>query len=195
MSWLSRRLDHFGSASFGAFGGLGFSQAPAFTQAYLQRLGGHIDEARLTIERVADGRILPWLAEDAREQAIAELSLRLHELERLAQVLIEAPAMLRPVLLVRHADWSIARRAADSFTPTVPVDPASLAWIAIGILLSVLVYESCKLPFWASKRRRAAGPAAAPEPEAARKADKKHAGKKTAKKTAAKKQPDRLPGS
>lgn len=154
MSWLGRRLDHLGSASFGAGGGLGLSQAPAFTQAYLQRLGGHIDEARLTISRLAEAEILPWLAPAERERAIAELSIRLSELERLEQTLTESPAMLRPLTLVRHADWSIAQRAAESFTPAVPIDPASLVWTGVGIVAAVVAYETCKLPMWALRRKR-----------------------------------------
>ncbi|TAG29309.1 MAG: DUF2937 family protein, partial [Verrucomicrobia bacterium] len=32
-------------------GAVGFSQAPEFFQQYLQRLGGHLDEARLVLAR------------------------------------------------------------------------------------------------------------------------------------------------
>lgn len=159
MTWLTRRLDHLGSAAAGGVGGLGFSQAPAFTHAYLQRLGGHIDEARRTIEKLATGDILPWMREAGREQAVAELTLRLTELERLQQVLLDSPAVLRPFTLLRRADWSIARNAADAFTPAVPLDPASIVWTLIGVIVAALFWDTTKIPFWAAgklRERRAA---------------------------------------
>lgn len=154
MSWLTRRLDHLGSAAAGGVGGLGFSQAPAFTHAYLQRLGGHIDEARRTIDKVAGGEILPWLGEDGREQAVSELSLRLVELQQLQQSLLETPAMLRPVALMSHADWSIARGVAESFVPAVPIDPASIVWTLIGVVLAAVSWDAAKVPFWAAGKAR-----------------------------------------
>lgn len=168
MSWLTRRLDHLGSAAAGGVGGLGFSQAPAFTHAYLQRLGGHIDEAQRTIDKIAGGEILPWLGEDGREQAVTELSLRLLELRQLEQSLMETPAMLRPVALMRHADWSIARGVAESFVPAVPIDPASIVWTLIGVVLAALCWDAAKVPFWAAgkaRTRRASSQQSDPPPK------------------------------
>lgn len=166
MSWLTRRLDHLGSATAGGVGGIGFSQAPAFTHAYLQRLGGHIDEARRTIDMVRAGEALPWLGEDGRRQAATELSLRLDELVELRQVLLDTPAMLRPVALLRHADWSIARSAMEAFSPSIPIDPASIVWTAIGVVVAALAWDGAKIPFWAAGRvraRRAATQRSAPD--------------------------------
>ena len=155
MSWLTRRLDHLGSAAAGGVGGLGFSQAPAFTHAYLQRLGGHIDEAQRTIDKLAAGEILPWLGSEGREQAVAELTLRLTELERFQQVLLDSPAILRPFTLLRHADWSIARNAAEAFVPAVPIDPASIVWTLIGVVLAAVAWDTTKIPFWTARKVRA----------------------------------------
>ena len=162
MSWLSRRLDHLGSAAAGGVGGLGLSQAPAFTHAYLQRLGGHIDEARQTIDKLAAGDILPWLDGEDREQAVVELTLRLGELERLQQVLLDSPAMLRPFTLLQKADWSIARGAAEAFVPSVPIDPASIVWTLLGVILAALAWDATKIPFWAAGKARARRTASAP---------------------------------
>lgn len=164
MSWLTRRLDHIGSAAAGGTGGLTLSQAPAFTNAYLQRLGGHIDEARGTIERVASGEILPWLAENGRERALEELTVRLEQLQQLQSTLLEAPALLRPVRLLMEADWSIAKNTAEAFVPAVPLSPAALTWTLIGVLLAALAWDSLKIPFWARtkvRERRADGSAKA----------------------------------
>jgi len=165
MSWLTRRLDHIGSAAAGGAGGLTLSQAPAFTNAYLQRLGGHIDEARATVERVRSGEVLPWLAESGRERALDELSIRLEQLEALRSALLDAPALLRPLRLLTEADWSIARNTAEAFVPAVPLSPAALTWTLIGVVIAALAWDSLKVPFWANakiRERRAAATAAAP---------------------------------
>ncbi len=169
MSWLTRRLDHLGSAAAGGLGGLGFSQAPAFTHAYLQRLGGHIDEARRTIDKLAAGDILPWLGSEGRAQAVAELTRRLTELERFQQVLLDSPAMLRPFTLLRHAEWSIARRAAEAFVPAIPIDPASIVWTLVGVIVAALAWDATKIPFWAVGKARARRAATAPVPTTAAK--------------------------
>lgn len=155
MSWIGRRIDHLASAVFGGVGGLGFSQAPAFTQAYLQRLGGHVDEARLTLERVAAGDLLPWLAPEGRAAAVGELQVRLDELLDLQTKLQDTPALLRPLAMLRQGEWSIAERAAGDFVPAVPLDPASLTWTGIGIVLAVVLYELlCRAPIGVVRWRR-----------------------------------------
>lgn len=165
MSWLTRRLDHLGSATAGGAGGITLSQAPAFTHAYLQRLGGHIDEARRTIGRLAAGDVLPWLDGDARSRAVEELTQRLTELEQLRQAVLDTPAMLRPVTLLRQAEWSIARAAAGDFVPAIPIDPASIVWTLAGVVAAALCWDGARLPFWAAGRLRARRTAASASPE------------------------------
>ncbi|WP_318284977.1 DUF2937 family protein [Halomonas denitrificans] len=160
MGWVGRRMDHLGSAAFGGAGGLGFSQAPAFTQAYLQRLGGHVDEAQRTIEKIRQGELLPWLAPDGRATAIAELQVRLDQLLALQAQLRDTPPLLRPLTLLRRGEWSIAERAAGDFVPAIPLDPASLTWTGIGIVVAVIAYELlCRAPIggvrWYRNRRQA----------------------------------------
>lgn len=155
MSWLTRRLDHLGSAGFGAVGGLGLSQAPAFAEAYLQRLGEHVDEARRIVLAMEHGDLLPWLDDAARSIGATELKLRLHELETLRERLLEAPAWWRPARWLGEADWSIAGRTAEDFAPAVPLDPASLLWTAIGVIIAALAWETLKIPAWVAQRRGA----------------------------------------
>ncbi len=141
MGWITRKLDQFVSAIAGGAGGMGLSQAPAFTHAYLQRLGGHIDEARRTAQRADDGRLLPHLADPDRADLGAALAARVDELLGAEQAIREAPALLQPLALVRHADLDIARRTLETFQPALPLDLASLTWTGIGIVLALLIYE------------------------------------------------------
>ena len=153
MSWMTRKADNLGSAASGGVGGISLSQAPAFTQAYLQRLGGHIDEARLTVERIASGETLPWLADEDRSQAAIELSSRVTQLEQYQNQIEQAPAMLQPLMVLRHGEWSIAERAFENFTPAIPLDPASLVWTGVGVVLALVMYELVKAPAGLLSRR------------------------------------------
>lgn len=125
---------------------MGLSQAPAFTQAYLQRLGGHIDEARRTLGLIERGELLERLGPDDRADAVAQFSSRVAELEWAYRSIIDSPAMLQPMMMLRHAEADIASRAWESFTPAIPVDPPSLVYTGLGVVLALIIYELFKSP-------------------------------------------------
>lgn len=154
MGWVGRKFDNLGSAVAGAGGGMGLSQAPAFTQAYLQRLGGHLDEARRTLELVERGVLVPELTDAERKQAALGFADRVAELEATYSTIAEASPLMQPILMLRHADGEIAQRAWQAFTPAVPVDAPSLIWTGAGVLVALLVYELVKSPAALARRRR-----------------------------------------
>lgn len=158
MGWVTRKFDNLGSAVCGGAGGMGLSQGPAFTQAYLQRLGGHIDEARRTLALIERGEWLERLQPLDREQAITQFSARVAELESAYESIASAAPMLQPMVMMRHADGDIAQRAWENFTPAVPLDAASLVYTGIGVVVALLVYELTKSPALLFRRRRPAGP-------------------------------------
>lgn len=146
MGWMTRKFDNLGSACCGAGGGMGMSQAPAFTQAYLQRLGGHLDEARRTLSMVERGEWLQRLGVADREVAVAEFTRRVNELEQAFHAISQAPALLQPLVMMQHSESDIAQRAWEHFTPAIPVDGPSLVYTGVGIVLALLVYELVKAP-------------------------------------------------
>lgn len=146
MGWVARKADNLGSACCGAGGGMGLSQAPAFTQAYLQRLGGHLDEARRSLSMIERGQWLRDLTPAERLSAAADFRARVVELEQAFDAIAEAPPMLQPLRMLQHADGEIAARAWEYFTPAVPIDPPSLVYTGVGIVLALLVYELVKAP-------------------------------------------------
>ncbi len=146
MGWFARKFDNLGSACSGAVGGMGLSQAPAFTQAYLQRLGGHLDEARHTLAMVERGEWLQRLGVEDRGQAVEDFAARVAELEQAFYAITQSPPLLQPLVMLQHSDNDIARRAWEHFTPAVPVDAPSLVYTGIGIVLALLGYELIKSP-------------------------------------------------
>lgn len=154
MSWIGRKFDNLGSAVSGGAGGMGVSQAPAFTQAYLQRLGGHLDEARRTLSLVEQGEMLPHLDVANRQEALNEFGQRVDQLQQAYDAIAQAPALVQPLVMMRHSESDIAQRAWANFTPAIPVDTASLVYTGVGIVLALLVYELLKSPGLLFRRRR-----------------------------------------
>jgi hypothetical protein len=148
-----------------------FSQAPEFMQQYLQRLEGHLDEARLAVDRFRDaaaqsGMTLGQLEATAGQNpnpAIGRLGAVVHE--SLARVdtlaasdaaLRGASAVTRPFVFLAHADWGIARATLSIYRPAVPTTLEGAAYAAIGIVFMVGLYHlGVKRPIARHLRRRA----------------------------------------
>jgi hypothetical protein len=137
-------------------GAVGLSQAPEFFQQYLQRLGGHLDEARLALARYEavareSGISLTQLIETTRAQAaapvarlgdvIAEAQARVLELEAAETALRAATLWERPFVFLRHVDADIAARAWAVFKPAVPVTAEGLVYAGVGMVLALRSYQ------------------------------------------------------
>ena len=146
MSWLGRKFDSLAGAVVAACGSMALSQAQAFLHQYLQRLGGQFDEAaRQAAEIVADARYQALDA--ASRRALAEAAAaRVAEIRHAYDAIREADPLLQPLVLLRHIDWTVARRVLPDFQPALPLDAASLIWAGAGLLLGLLAWELVKLP-------------------------------------------------
>lgn len=139
-------------------GAAGLSQAPEFFQQYLQRLGGHLDEARLVLaryEQVAreSGITLQQLIDTTRAQAaepvaklggvIADSQARVAELAVAETALREANLWERPLVFLRHVDGDIAARTWEVFKPAIPVTMEGAVYAGAGMVLALLLYQGC----------------------------------------------------
>lgn len=137
-------------------GAVGLSQAPEFFQQYLQRLGGHLDEARrhlASYEAVAkqSGITLQQLIDTTKAQAaepvaklgtvIADSQARVDSLAAAEAALREASLWERPFVFLRHVDADIAARTWEVFKPAVPVTAEGFVYAAVGMLLALSVYQ------------------------------------------------------
>ncbi len=135
-----------------AFGGLLASQFPAFFDQYLQSLGGRLDQARVLAQRIAEAArdqglsleaYLRRFADNAdpvvRSQAevMASALADAARLETAYAVLSQAPAGLRPFVLLRHLDAHVAAATAERFVPAAPLGPEGLAYLGLGALLGL----------------------------------------------------------
>jgi hypothetical protein len=155
-----------------------FSQVPEFMQQYLQRLGGHLDEARRQLQQFHQtatqsgltlDRFIAQTAANA-DPAVARLGgvmteaiTRVDTLEAAQSAIQHASLWSRPFVFLRHLDPAIARATGEIFKPAVPTTLEGLVYSLIGMLVLLAVYHfGIKYPVTRIFSRRAAKRAAAP---------------------------------
>lgn len=133
-----------------------FSQGPEFMQQYLQRLGGHLDEARrhlTTFQQTADQAGLSldvFISQTAAntDPAVAKLGgvmtdavERVSSLQSAHDALLQAALWERPFVFLRHLDPGIARATAGIYQPAVPTTAEGLVYAFVGMLLILALYH------------------------------------------------------
>lgn len=153
------------------------SQLPEFIQQYLQRLGGHLDEARRQLDQFREvaaksGLTLDQLAAKSQENAdttVARLGQLMHGTVDRVDALAAADAAIRnasifarPFVFLRHADLSIARSTWTIFKPAVPTTVEGMLYAAFGVLFILALYHGAvRYPIRRAWRLRAERRAAA----------------------------------
>ena len=133
-----------------------FSQFPEFMQQYLQRLGGHLDEARRQLQQFQDtaaqsgltlDRFIAQTAANA-EPAVAKLSGvmtgtvdRVADLAAAQAALQNATIWSRPFVFVARLDLPIARATWGIFRPAVPTTIEGLVYALAGMLVLLALYH------------------------------------------------------
>lgn len=148
--------------------GIVASQLPEFAQQYRQRLGGAVDElnrmigefdadaARMQMDRdTGIGRLVanPDMFVRQRGEQIREAVARAARLERQLQSYQDAGPFWRLAAFARTYDPDIARRAAQSFEPAIPVTREGLATTFIGFLVGWLGGRAAIVPLQRRQRR------------------------------------------
>lgn len=137
-------------------GTLVFSQAPEFMQQYLQRLGGHLDEARRHLaqfQRVAEqsglslDRLITQTSANS-DPAVAQLGgvmqtavTRVDELAAAQAAIQHASIWERPFVFLRHVDTSIAHATWEIYQPAVPTTVEGLVYALIGMFVLLGLYH------------------------------------------------------
>lgn len=155
----------------GLTGAAGFSQFPEFSQQYIQRLSGAVDElSRVVAEFDADGAALGLSRGEALDQlaqggafgaerarTMEKTMARQMRLSSDLAALRDASPFVRASQPVRFADSEIAARTYEDFKPAVPLTVEGVVFagagffagfVVIGALLALL-----RLPF---RRRQTA---------------------------------------
>ena len=162
-------------------GAVAFSQFPEFMQQYLQRLEGHLDEARLQVDRFKEAAAQAGMTLDQMiagaganpDPSMARLggviratAARVDELAAADAALRGASMWNRPFAFLAHADWGIARATWSIYRPAVPTTVEGLLYAGVGMVLVLASYHLCvRAPIARHLRKRElARAAAAPAP-------------------------------
>lgn len=136
------------------------SQVPSFMDHYLQRLGGHVAEARRNIDgwrgvaAVASDEGLDELVKRFRHspdpsiakggEKLAEDVSRYYELNQSLIALSAASGFSRLSVFMRYVDLEVADAALKSFAPAIPLHTETLVYGMVGMLLSILLYSGVR---------------------------------------------------
>ena len=133
-----------------------FSQIPEFMQQYLQRLGGHLDEARRQLEQFQQTAAQSGLTLDRlinqtsanADPAVAKLGGVMTEAMSRVDTLAAAQAAIqhasiwsRPFVFLQHVDTAIARATWTIFKPAVPTTIEGLVYALGGMLVLLAFYH------------------------------------------------------
>jgi hypothetical protein len=148
-----------------------FSQVPEFMQQYLQRLGGHLDEARRHLQQFREAAAQSGLTLDRligqttanADPAVAKLGAVMTDASTRVDTLAAAQAAMdnaslwsRPFVFLRHLDPDIARGTWAVFKPAVPTTTEGLVYAMLGMLVLIATYHlGVKLPIVRIRARRA----------------------------------------
>jgi hypothetical protein len=138
-----------------ALGAVAMAQFPQFCAQYIQRLGGHVDEAARNIEKYREiaketGKSLYQYSQhllNSKDPAVFKTGQKIAgDLERYNQLaaalkeLQNAPAYKKFFVFISHLDMDIARGAWENFTPGLPVTMEGAAYAAAGIIIGMIFY-------------------------------------------------------
>ena len=155
MGWFGKKLDSLAGTIVALISGLTSLQLPAFMHAYVQRLGGHLDEARLGLAAIKTGHAGHIAGNAAlRDNLTMAAQARVDYLEAAQSAISGAGSFERPFVFFGKLDRDIALATAHDFTPALPLDLPSLVFALVGIVLGFLVWGAVKSPARLLRRRK-----------------------------------------
>lgn len=137
-------------------GALVFSQAPEYFQQYLQRLGGHLDEARRILARfeaaaAVTGKPFATFISDTVAnpdpglaklgQTMQDTAERVTSLQAAHEALANASLWDRPFAFAAHLQSDIASAALQAFKPAMPVTIEGAVYAAVGIAVALSLWK------------------------------------------------------
>ena len=138
MQYVTRRVDSLGAGISGAVGALFLGQFPQFYAQYIQRWGGHLDEARY----ISDN----YVTED--------LSSRIEYLQHGYESLRNAGPIQKLPAFLGNFDFDVYKGTLNDYTPGMTFTTEEILYAGLGIILGVAVYELAKLGINAVRSRR-----------------------------------------
>ena len=146
MSWLGEKVDSFLAAGLIAVCGIAGSQGQAFSVQYIQRLGGHLDEARDHLADVQTGLRYRVMGDTVRGELETAAKDRVAVLDRAYSKAKNANVLTRPIAILRYGEPSILAGTEKDFVPALPASRDGVIYTVFGMLFGFALYEILRLP-------------------------------------------------
>jgi hypothetical protein len=147
VAWIWQKLDSFIGGTVIAAAGVTASQAQAFMVQYIQRLGGHLDEAKMHLNNVQHGLRYQLMSETVRQELENEAKIRVAALQDAYHAIADANVFVKPFALLRYADPVLISGTWRDFVPALSASSETIVYIIMAMVLGFIAYEIVKLPF------------------------------------------------
>jgi len=164
-SWYSLVLCHDGllDSLIGYLwlrGAILISQFPQFFLLYLQRLGGHVNELKIHVNKLQvsaaeAGRSIENILDKLQSHTdqdfvshgkmMAEMLTRYADLSKGYETLLDASLFARPFLFLRYFNPDIAKSTIIHYNFGLPISVEGGVYMLIGMLFGYLCYKLCEL--------------------------------------------------
>ena len=140
------------SGFFGTIGAVSVMQFPAFFQQYLQRLGGHLEQAKLDVDRFVEAARLQGLdlktyidrlsensdatvkgTADAIQGVVEDLNSHTQAFDALQN----STFWQQPAVFMRWIDSKISSDTFAIFEPSLPLSMSGVIYGLIGLLIGI----------------------------------------------------------
>ncbi|EBA12564.1 DUF2937 family protein [Roseobacter sp. CCS2] len=155
----------------GLTGAAGLSQFPEFSQQYMQRLGGQVDELTRQVVDFDQTALADGMGREEMLQAMAETPLvasqepmwrrtfaRHARLSENLMILRDASPMERLMMPHRMADTATVQAVWDDFSPAMPLSVAGAAAAGTGFLGGWMAFAALLGAFALPFRKKASQP-------------------------------------
>jgi len=131
-----------------------FCQWPLFMDQYTARLGGHVDELQLQLQKISEianknGKMLNQYIEkfttsidldfQSQGEFLQSLIERYQNLSQSLMLLQESSFLSRPLLFIRHFDADIVKTTYRQFEPGLSLTFEAMAYAVVGVVVGHLV--------------------------------------------------------
>jgi hypothetical protein len=113
-------------------GGLLGAQIPGFISHYVQRLGGHLDEASRNVE---------VLRHSVSPQTLEPLNERVAYLQTVLNAISSPNPFSKFYAFIKTLDYDVARNTLANYVPNLPTTLEGVLYALLGALVFSLIYR------------------------------------------------------
>ncbi len=135
-TYIKNKTDNLGAAISATAGAGILGQFPQYLAQYMQRLGGHIDEANQLALNTTKYSLNAEAAHKITEHAT--------DLKEGLEAIANSGTLGKIVEFCHHMQPEIAKRTLENYAPGMTFDMQGITYAAVGLITGYLLYETAK---------------------------------------------------